>query len=129
MNKYLEKFFMTNIYTVEIINQGQTYTIQVPEAQKILNVADQENLNLPNSCNAGVCTTCAAKIISGKVEQSEGMGLSPELQAEGYALLCVSYPRSDLVVETQDEDEVYELQFGRYFGKGKVRFGFPIEDD
>ena len=57
------------------------------------------------------------------------MGLSVELQKKGYALLCVSYPRSDLVVETQDEDEVYELQFGRYFGRGKVRFGFPIEDE
>jgi ferredoxin len=32
-------------------------------------------------------------------------------------------------VETQAEDEVYELQFGRYFGKGKVRFGLPLEDD
>ncbi|BAQ64536.1 2Fe-2S iron-sulfur cluster-binding protein [Geminocystis sp. NIES-3709] len=104
---------MTNIYTVEIINDGQTYTIQVPEDQKILDIAEGENLNLPNSCNAGVCTTCAAKIISGKVEQSEGMGLSPELQAEGYALLCVSYPRSNLKLETGKEDEVYDRQFGK----------------
>lgn len=104
---------MANIYTVEIINNGQTYTIQVPEDQKILEVADSENLNLPSSCNAGVCTTCAAKIISGQVEQSEGMGLSPELQEEGYALLCVSYPRSDLKLETGKEDEVYDRQFGK----------------
>ncbi|MBL1208803.1 2Fe-2S iron-sulfur cluster-binding protein [Geminocystis sp. GBBB08] len=104
---------MTSIYTVEIINENQTYTIKVPEDQKILDVAEKENLNLPNSCNAGVCTTCAAKIISGKVEQSEGMGLSPELQGEGYALLCVSYPRSDLKLETGKEDEVYDRQFGK----------------
>ena len=57
------------------------------------------------------------------------MGLSEKLRAKGYALLCVSYPRSDLEVETQDEDEVYELQFGRYFAKGKVRFGLPLEED
>lgn len=57
------------------------------------------------------------------------MGLSLELQKQGYALLCVSYPRSNVEVETQDEDEVYELQFGRYFGKGKVRAGLPIEED
>jgi ferredoxin len=44
-------------------------------------------------------------------------------------LLCVSYAESDLVVETQDEDEVYELQFGRYFGKGKVRRGLPLDED
>jgi ferredoxin len=57
------------------------------------------------------------------------MGLSPALQQQGYALLCVSYPRSDLVVETQDEDEVYELQFGRYFGKGKVKRGLPLDEE
>ena len=39
------------------------------------------------------------------------MGLSPELQAEGYALLCISYPRSDLKVETEKEEEVYGRQF------------------
>jgi ferredoxin len=104
---------MSNIYQVEIINQGETHKIEVPEDRYILEVAEELDLNLPNSCNAGVCTTCAAKILSGEVEQSEGMGLSPELQAEGYALLCVSYPRSDLKVETGKEDEVYERQFGR----------------
>lgn len=104
---------MSNIYQVEIINQGETNKIEVPEDRYILQVAEELDLNLPNSCNAGVCTTCAAKILSGEVEQSEGMGLSPELQAEGYALLCVSYPRSDLKVETGKEDEVYERQFGR----------------
>jgi ferredoxin len=104
---------MTNIYTVEIINKGQSYILQVPEDQKILDIAEKENVILPNSCNAGVCTTCAAKIISGEVEQSEGMGLSTELQAEGYALLCVSYPRSNLKVETGKEDEVYDRQFGK----------------
>jgi len=57
------------------------------------------------------------------------MGLSPALRDRGYALLCVSYAESDLVVETQDEDEVYELQFGRYFGKGKVRRGLPLDED
>ncbi len=104
---------MSNVYSVEIKNAGQTYTIQVPEDKKILEVAQEQNLDIPNSCNAGVCTTCAAKIISGEVDQSEGMGLSPELQAEGYALLCVSFPRSDLKVESGKEDEVYDRQFGQ----------------
>jgi ferredoxin len=33
------------------------------------------------------------------------------------------------VVETQDEDEVYEQQFGKYFGKGRVFFGLPLDED
>lgn len=104
---------MTQVYNVEIINQGQSQTIKVAENEKILVVADRENLNLPSSCNAGVCTTCASKILSGKVDQSEGMGLSPELQSEGYVLLCIAYPRSDLKIETGKEDDVYDRQFGQ----------------
>ena len=104
---------MSNTYRVEIIHKGENYTIDVPEDQKILEVADNKELNLPSSCQAGVCTTCAAKIISGEVEQSEGMGLSPELQQEGYVLLCVAHPRSDLKIETEKEEEVYERQFGQ----------------
>jgi ferredoxin len=41
----------------------------------------------------------------------------------------VGYARSELWVETQDEDEVYELQFGRYFGQGRVRAGIPLDDE
>jgi ferredoxin len=104
---------MSNIYTVEINHQGKTYTLQVPEDQTILSVADAEGLELPSSCHAGVCTTCAGQIISGTVDQTDGMGVSPELQKQGYVLLCVAYPRSDLKIATEKEDTVYQLQFGK----------------
>lgn len=101
------------IYTVEIQHEGQTYTLQVPDDQTILAVAQTAGLNLPSSCNAGVCTTCAAQILEGSVDQAEGMGVSPDLQAQGYVLLCVAYPRSNLKIESGKEDTVYQLQFGQ----------------
>lgn len=104
---------MTNTYSVEINHQGQTKTIQVSESETILNAATTGGIDLPFSCSAGVCTTCAAQILSGEVEQSEGMGVSPELQAEGYALLCVAYPRSDIKLESGKEEIVYQRQFGK----------------
>jgi ferredoxin len=104
---------MSKTYTVELSYQGETKVIQVPEDQHILKTAEDLGLDLPNSCTAGVCATCAAKILSGEVDQSEGMGLSPELQKQGYALLCISYPRSDLKIEAGKEDEVYDAQFGQ----------------
>ena len=105
---------MPQTYTVQINHQGNTQTIQVPEDKTILRAAADAGLDLPSSCNAGVCTTCAAQILAGTVEQSEGMGISPELQQQGYVLLCVSYPRSDLNIVTEKEDQVYHLQFGQF---------------
>ena len=101
------------LYTVEIQHKGQTHTLQVPDDQTILAVAQAAGLNLPSSCNAGVCTTCAAQILEGSVDQAEGMGVSPDLQAQGYVLLCVAYPRSNLKIESGKEDTVYQLQFGQ----------------
>ena len=109
--------------------QNQNYCVQVPDDRYILQSAENQGVNLPFSCRNGACTTCAVRVISGELEQPEAMGLSLELQQQGYALLCVSYARSDLEVETQDEDEVYELQFGRYFGQGKVTTGLPLDED
>ncbi|TVQ46335.1 MAG: ferredoxin [Gloeocapsa sp. DLM2.Bin57] len=104
---------MTTTYTVKIQHQGEEYTIQVPEDETVLASAQKAGIDLPSSCLAGVCTTCAALIKSGTVEQSEGMGISPELQQQGYALLCVAYPQSDLVIESEKEEIVYSKQFGQ----------------
>lgn len=122
---------MTKTYQVTIHNRQKNTvnTVIVPEDQYILQTAENQAVEPPFSCRNGACTTCAVKVLEGSIYQPEAMGLSPELQKKGYALLCVSYPRSDLVVETQDEDEVYELQFGRYFGKGKIKFGLPLDED
>ncbi|MDZ8053523.1 MAG: 2Fe-2S iron-sulfur cluster-binding protein [Aulosira sp. ZfuVER01] len=104
---------MSKTYTVEVLHQGKSHTLQVPENETILAVADQAGLELPSSCHAGVCTTCAGKIISGSVDQTDGMGVSPELQKQGYVLLCVARPLSDIKVETEKEDTLYQLQFGK----------------
>lgn len=50
----------------------------------------------------------------------QSLGVSRELREAGYALMCVGFPRSDLVLETVDEDEVYDLQFGRSFAEQAV---------
>ena len=104
---------MGQTFTAEITHQGTVHTIQVPADQNVLDAAQAAGLELPTSCNSGVCTTCAALITEGSVNQEDGMGVSPELQADGYALLCVAFPTSDLKIETEKEDEVYARQFGQ----------------
>lgn len=122
---------MTSYYKIKIHDrqQGTHHTVQVPSDRYILHSVENQGVELPFACRNGACTTCAVRVKAGVVHQPEAMGLSQELRQRGYALLCVSYPCSDLEVETQDEDEVYELQFGRYFAKGKVRFGLPLDEE
>ena len=103
---------MADTYTVEIKHKGEDYTITVPADQTILKAAEAAGLELPYSCNAGVCTTCAAKVLSGEIDQSEAAGIGPSVQEAGYALLCSAYAKSDLKLESNKEDEVYEMQFG-----------------
>ena len=101
-------------YSVEINHQGTVQTIAVDEQETILAAAQAAGLDLPTSCSAGVCTTCAALVTEGSVSQEDGMGVSQELQDKGYALLCVAYPTSDIKLETEKEDEVYQAQFGQF---------------
>jgi ferredoxin len=125
------KIKMSRTYTIKVRDRasGKEYTLEVPEDRYILHSGEKQGVELPFLCRNGACTTCAVRVLSGEIYQPEAIGLSPELQRQGYALLCVSYARSDLYVETQDEDEVYELQFGRYFARGKVKAGLPLDED
>ena len=88
---------------------------------------EKKGFRLPFSCRNGCCTSCAVKILSGKLEQPEAMGVSQDLKDKGYALLCVAKVIEDIEVETTYYDEVYDLQFGQYFGKGKTRKAPPWE--
>jgi ferredoxin len=122
---------MTPHYQIKIYDRKTDTYHQaiVPSDRYILHSVEAQGVELPFSCRNGACTACAVRVKSGQLEQPEAMGLSPQLQSQGYALLCVSYACSDLEVETQDEDEVYELQFGRYFAKGKIKYGLPIDEE
>jgi ferredoxin len=122
---------MPETYQVKIIDRQhhKEYTIQALSDRYILHTAENQGAELPFACRQGACTACAVRVISGNLTQKDAMGLSPQLQQKGYALLCVSLAQSDLVVETQDEDEVYEQQFGRYFGKGKIKRRLPLDED
>ena len=78
--------------------------------------AEQEGWELPNACRMGCCTKCAVKVTSGTLAQPEALGDSRvRYRDEGYALLCVSTALSDVECVTQDEEEVYQMQFGELF--------------
>ena len=94
---------------------GEVLEVDVPEGRYVLFEAEQDGWELPNACRMGCCTKCAVKVTKGTLAQPEALGLSKKYRDEGYALLCVSTALSDVECITQDEEEVYQMQFGELF--------------
>ncbi len=83
---------------VTIRYDGQEYKIMVEPQNTILQTALDQGIDLPYSCQSGLCTACRGKALSGKVKLDEEEGLSQSERAEGYVLTCVGHPLTDDVV-------------------------------
>jgi ring-1,2-phenylacetyl-CoA epoxidase subunit PaaE len=85
-------------HEVTIRYDGQEYKVMVEPNRTILETALDQGIDLPYSCQSGLCTACRGKALSGKVKLDEEEGLSQSERAEGYVLTCVGHPLTDDVV-------------------------------
>lgn len=106
------------IYQVRLVNPAIALdcTIAVPDDQYILDMAEEAGIRLPSGCRQGDCSACVAKLISGRVDQSEQKFLRPSEIAAGYTITCVAYPLSDCILETHQEQVLYQSSL--YFKSG-----------
>ena len=82
---------------VKVILDGSEHMLTVPPGVNILQAAIKADLDPPFSCKSGICTTCRAKLVSGKVKMDEREGLSDAEIEEGYILTCQSHPLTNNV--------------------------------
>lgn len=80
---------------------GRTRKVPFSESN-ILDSARSAGLPAPFACKAGVCATCRAKVVSGKVEMAARYGLTDDEVEQGYVLTCQSVPDGDGVAVDYD---------------------------
>ena len=99
-------------HKVTIQHEGKETVMEVEDGTSILEAALDNGIELPHDCKLGVCMTCPSRVVSGEVDQSDGT-LEDSVVAQGYALTCVTYAKSDCVIKSIDEDELVSAQFER----------------
>ncbi|MFB2644754.1 2Fe-2S iron-sulfur cluster-binding protein [Raphidiopsis sp. BLCC-F218] len=93
------------IYKVRLVNekQGLDATIDCDEETSIVDAAAEADIELPVSCHSGSCSSCVGKIIEGEINQDDQNFLDDDQLSKKFALLCVTYPRSNCTIKTHQE--------------------------
>ena len=100
------------IHTITLANRGGA-NFKVDYRQPLLTSLREQGVDLPYGCKYGGCITCAAKLISGKVDQRAQVALNNRQINDGYVILCVARPMSDCTLEigVESHDKLYRNPF------------------
>ncbi|MFH5798574.1 2Fe-2S iron-sulfur cluster-binding protein [Haladaptatus sp. DYF46] len=94
----------------DIEQAGETVEMDVPEDEYLLAAARDRGVWLPADCQQGWCTTCAAELLSGDVDQSDSRRYYEEDREADMILPCTAKPRSDVTFEACQYEEMLDLR-------------------
>lgn len=100
------------IHTIILANRGGA-TFEVDHRKPLLLSLREHGVDLPSGCKYGGCISCAAKLISGKVDQRTQVALNNRQINNGYVILCVARPMSNCTLEVgvESHDKLYRNPF------------------
>jgi ferredoxin len=88
---------MVKIHQVTFRRKG--VTIECAEDEYILEAAENAGMRLPHDCRSGTCTTCIKKCLEGEMYQDLAFALDDEDLEQGWRLICIGSPLSDVVLD------------------------------
>jgi ferredoxin len=108
------------VYQVRLLNWDLDLdrTLEVPEGEYILDIAEDAGIRLPAGCRQGDCSACVVKLVSGEIDQSEQKFLKPPEVEAGYRIICIGTPLSDCTVTTHQESVLYQSSLYYKMGNG-----------
>ena len=99
-------------HTVKIENRDNSL-YEVDAKRPLLESLSEQGVDLPYGCKYGGCITCAAKLTSGKVDQKRQVALNNRQINDGYVILCVARPKTNisLKIGVESHDKLYRNPF------------------
>nr|QCI05904.1 ferredoxin [Dasysiphonia japonica] len=92
------------IYNVTLILEDDSLSVISCEDDTTILEASEGEEDLPYSCRAGSCSSCAGLLKEGEVNQEDQTFLEEDEIEKGFILTCVAYPLSDCTIKTHQED-------------------------